>query len=150
MHKTNDVRMTYIGGSTLLIEFGALRLISDPTFDPAGTGYPTGPVTLSKTAGPAMDAPAVGPIHAVLLSHDHHFDNLDNAGRAFLANARKVITTPAGAERLQENAVGLEPWQSLELPAQTGRMLCVTGTPARHGPVVGERGPVTGFLISYL
>jgi L-ascorbate metabolism protein UlaG (beta-lactamase superfamily) len=35
------VRITYIGGPTALIEFGGLRLLTDPTFDPAGSTYPT-------------------------------------------------------------------------------------------------------------
>jgi L-ascorbate metabolism protein UlaG (beta-lactamase superfamily) len=139
--------MTYIGGPTLLIEFGGLRLLTDPTFDPPGE-YPGGPITLIKTGGPAIDASAVGPIDAVLLSHDHHVDNLDHAGRKLLSTAKTVITTPAGAERLGGNAVGLAPWQSLELPAPNGKSLHVIGTPARHGSEAGDTGPVLGFLIS--
>jgi L-ascorbate metabolism protein UlaG (beta-lactamase superfamily) len=30
-------RMTYIGGPAALIEMGGLRLLTDPTFDPAPT-----------------------------------------------------------------------------------------------------------------
>ncbi|MGA3092193.1 MAG: MBL fold metallo-hydrolase [Terriglobales bacterium] len=149
MAQPNDLQLTYIGGPTLLIEFGGLRLLTDPTFDPHGQDYVTGAVTLFKTADPAMDASAIGSIDAVLLSHDHHFDNLDHAGRSLLPSAKTVITTRAGAERLGGNAIGLEPWQSTELSAPNGETLRVIGTPARHGPEVGERGPVTGFLISH-
>jgi len=42
----------------------------------------------------------LGRVDAVLLSHDHHFDNLDAGGRAFLAGAADLLTTEAGAERL--------------------------------------------------
>ncbi|HXZ43328.1 MAG TPA: MBL fold metallo-hydrolase, partial [archaeon] len=84
----------------------------------------------------------------VLLSHDHHFDNLDHTGRAVLAHVEKVLTTPFSAERLGGNAVGLAPWQTFDLPTRDGRILRVTGTPARHGPVGGERGPVTGFVLT--
>jgi L-ascorbate metabolism protein UlaG (beta-lactamase superfamily) len=33
------VRLTYIGGPTALVELGGVRLLTDPTFDPAGTEY---------------------------------------------------------------------------------------------------------------
>ena len=46
------------------------------------------------------------------------------------------------------NAVGLGNWESVELASPSGTTLRVTGTPARHGPAGGDRGPVTGFLIA--
>lgn len=140
-------RITYIGGPTALIEVGGLRLLTDPTFDPAGSEYPTAAYTLRKTQGPALSVDEVGGVDAVLLSHDHHFDNLDVSGRALLPTAHKVITTTAGAERLGGNAIGLEPWKSIELRRSDGEPLRVTSTPARHGPPDGDRGPVTGFVL---
>src|SRR5439155_26719895 len=47
------VRITYIGGPTALLEFAGARFLTDPTFDPGGTAYPTPHYTLHKTAGPA-------------------------------------------------------------------------------------------------
>lgn len=141
------IRVTYIGGPTALLEMGGLRLLTDPTFDPAGSEYPTAAYTLRKTQGPALSVDEIGKVDAVLLSHDHHFDNLDVAGRAMLARGRRVITTPAGAERLGGNAIGLEAWESIELPTADGGVLQVTSTPARHGPPGGDRGPVTGFVL---
>jgi L-ascorbate metabolism protein UlaG (beta-lactamase superfamily) len=129
------------------VEAGGLRLLTEPTFDPAGSEYPTAEYTLRKTQGPALGVDELGEIDAVLLSHDHHFDNLDVSGRAMLTTARRVITTPAGAERLGRNAIGLEPWKSIELRAANGERLRVTSTPARHGPPGGDRGPVTGFVL---
>jgi L-ascorbate metabolism protein UlaG (beta-lactamase superfamily) len=64
-----------------------------------------------------------------------------------LASAHRVITTPGGAERLGGNAIGLEPWKSIDLRAANGEQLRVTSTPARHGPPDGDRGPVTGFVL---
>ena len=40
----------------------------------------------------------------MLLSHDHHGDNLDDAGRALLPAAGVVLTTAAGARRLGGDA----------------------------------------------
>src|SRR5438045_3135098 len=105
--KANGLRLTLIGGPTVLIEYHGLRLLTDPTFDPAGGKYPSGLVTLTKTAGPALPPDAVGPLDAVLLSHDQHADNLDAAGRGLLASAGRVLTTPKGARRLGGNAAGL-------------------------------------------
>jgi L-ascorbate metabolism protein UlaG (beta-lactamase superfamily) len=147
--RTTTLRFTYIGGPTALLEFGGLRLLTDPGFDPGGTVYELGVYTLRKTAGPALRPEDLGPIDAVLLSHDHHMDNLDRAGRAMLPAARSVLTTQTGAQRLGlANATGLLPWQTADLPAPDGRTLRVTATPARHGPEGGDRGPVIGFVLS--
>jgi len=145
--KTDLLTITYVGGPTALLEFSGLRLLTDPTFDPAGGEYKTGPVTLRKLAGPALSLEALGSFDYVLLSHDHHFDNLDHAGRAALARAKAVLTTEEGAQRLGANSRGLKPWQSADLPAPQGQAVRVVATPARHGPAGLERGPVTGFAL---
>jgi|SRR6185437_12698970 len=147
MSESSDLQLTYIGTATLLIEFAGLRFLTDPAFDPPGT-YTTGPVTLTKIASPAIDVSSLGRIAAVLLSHDHHFDNLDHAGRKLLPSATRVLTTTAGAQRLGGNAIGLEPWQTFQLPAPGGETITITATPAQHGPPVGERGPVIGFVLT--
>ncbi|MGH3769102.1 MAG: hypothetical protein ACRDS0_00940 [Pseudonocardiaceae bacterium] len=45
----------------------------------------------------------------LLLTHDHHADNLDDAGRALLPSAGAVVTTASGAYRLR-GACDLTPW----------------------------------------
>lgn len=144
-----QLRMTYVGGPTALLRWGTLRLLTDPTFDAAETEYRFGTYALRKTAGPAVSPESLGRIDAVLLSHDHHLDNLDRTGRAFLGTVGTVLTTQAGAERLGGNAIGLGPWASINLPAPDGRALRVTATPARHGPAEFDRGPVAGFVLAY-
>jgi L-ascorbate metabolism protein UlaG (beta-lactamase superfamily) len=68
--------ITHIGTSTMLLEIGALRLLTDPVFDPAGGRYCFGWGTGStKLSGPTIAPDHVGPLDAVLLSHDHHEDN---------------------------------------------------------------------------
>ncbi len=59
------------------------------------------------TSGPVLSMEQIGPINAVLLSHDQHADNLDHSGRACLAKAGRVFTTVAGAKRLRGGAEGL-------------------------------------------
>lgn len=146
---SEEIKIKYIGGPTALLEVGGLKLLTDPTFDPSGTDYPTKIYTLHKLSDPLLDARNVGHIDIVLLSHDHHFDNLDNEGRKFLSHAGMVYTTAAGAERLDGNAVGLAHWQTVEVLTKENKILTITGTPCRHGPVGGDRGPVTGFVLQY-
>jgi L-ascorbate metabolism protein UlaG (beta-lactamase superfamily) len=142
------LKLTLIGGPTVLIESGGARLLTDPTFDPPGL-YKETPVRFEKTSGPALSVEEIGKLDAVLLSHDHHFDNLDNSGRAMLPRAKTTYTTQTGAARLGGNAVGLAPFETRTLVAGNGVKLLVTATPARHGPVGIEplSGDVVGFAL---
>ncbi len=144
---SNQLAITHIGGPTALLEFGGLRFLTDPTFDPAGGAYPSGAATLRKLTGPALSLADIGPVDYVLLSHDHHFDNLDRAGRAFLGNVKAVFTTEEGAQRLAGNAVGMKPWQSNDLQTSQAGVVRVVATPARHGPHGLSRGAVIGFVL---
>ena len=139
--------ITLIGGPTALIEIDGFRLLTDPTFDGPGD-YQLPHVKLEKLTGPAMSARDVGPIDAVLLSHDQHSDNLDHSGRDFLAEAKRVLTTEAGAKRLGGKTEGFAPWTSTELK-KGGQSLTVTASPARHGPAGIEplSGDVIGFVV---
>ncbi len=146
------VRITHIGGPTVLIEVGGWRLLTDPTFDPAGGSYRFGWGTGSKKlAGPAMAATDLGTIDAVLLSHDHHEDNLDPAGRALLPSAGVVITTASGAKRLGGSTRGLTAWQTTSLEAPNRAPIEVTATPCRHGPPLSHPivGDVIGFALNW-
>jgi L-ascorbate metabolism protein UlaG (beta-lactamase superfamily) len=144
----NDVRITHIGGPTVLIEVGGWRLLTDPTFDPAGGRYRFGWGTGSrKLAEPTIAAADVGPIDAVLLSHDHHDDNLDAAGRALLPSAGAVVTTVAGAHRLGGETRGLEPWASTRLEAPGRPAIEIIATPCRHGPPLSR--PIVGDVIGF-
>lgn len=147
---TPRLTATAIGGPTAVLEVAGLRLMTDPTFDPPGSYEPRPGVTLTKTEGPAIAAQDIGPIDAVLLSHDHHKDNLDDAGRAFLADVPRVFTTVSGAARLGEGATPLRSWESTEIQGPGGGMLRITGVPAQHGPDGTDHltGEVTGFLLS--
>lgn len=142
----NRLGITYIGGPTVLLEFAGLRLLTDPTFDPAGGEYPSRPATLRKLAGPTLAPGKIGRIDCILLSHDHHFDNLDRSGRALLPKAKAVFTTREGASRLGGNSRGLSSWESADLETG-GNHLRIVGTPARHGPAGMERGAVRGFVL---
>jgi L-ascorbate metabolism protein UlaG (beta-lactamase superfamily) len=130
---------------------GGWRLLTDPTFaTPPGRRYSFGWGSAShKTTGPAVAIADLPPIDAVLLSHDHHGDNLDTAGRALLPSADVVLTTTAGAHRLGGNAAGLSPWQTTTIGDGVGDRpsITVTATPARQGPPLSR--PITGDVIGF-
>lgn len=121
----------------------------DPTFDPPGVH-----AYLTKLTGPAVSAEALGPVDAVLVSHDEHPDNFDDDGRRMALAAPLLLTHPGAAGRLGPPAVGLAPWQSHELAGRSGS-LTVQAVPAVHGPADGQRDAggqinceVTGFVLS--
>ena len=146
-----NCRITHISTATVLLEIGAVRLLTDPVFDPPGRRYHFGYGTSGKKlTAPAILPKAIDKIDAVLLSHDHHEDNLDRAGRALLPLAGKVITTIAGAKRLGNNAIGLRPWQNITIQSNDMEVK-ITAVPARHGSlwsyiIVGE---TTGFILEW-
>jgi L-ascorbate metabolism protein UlaG (beta-lactamase superfamily) len=146
------VRLTHIGGPTTLLEVAGWRILTDPTFDEAGRTYHFGLGTSSrKTTGPAVPAADLGPIDVILLTHDHHADNLDDTGRALLPAARVVVTTAAGAKRLGGTTRGLQPWDTTHLEAQGRPAIEVQATPCRHGPPLSRPlvGEVVGFALAW-
>ncbi|SNS11178.1 L-ascorbate metabolism protein UlaG, beta-lactamase superfamily [Geodermatophilus pulveris] len=143
-----QVPVRVLGGPTVLIGYGGLRVLTDPTFDGPGE-YPLGGGrVLTKTAPPAADPADLGALDVVLLSHDQHPDNLDASGRALLADVPVVLTTRSAAGRLGGGVRGLAPWESVQLERPGGGPVTVTATPARHGPEGCE--PVTGEVVGFL
>ena len=151
------MRLTRIGGPTVLVELDGWRLLVDPTFDPAGRRYSFGWGTAStKTLDPAISLEQLGQVDVALVSHDQHADNLDDAGRAMLPSVGAVITTASGGKRL---APGLDParlhglraGESVTLPGARPGMptIVITAMPGRHGPALttGLVGDVIGFAV---
>jgi L-ascorbate metabolism protein UlaG (beta-lactamase superfamily) len=144
--RRRDAAITVLGGPTTVIDIAGHRIVMDPTFDPPGEH-----AYLTKLAGPAVDADALGPVDAVLISHDQHPDNLDDDGRAMALAAPLVLTNPGAASRLGPPAVGVPAWESYELSGS----LAAQAVPAVHGPADGQRDAgghvnceVTGFVLS--
>ncbi len=137
-------RVRYLGGPTALIEFGGVRLLTDPTFDQVGP-HPIGTRVLTKTIDPVAAPEQFQALDAVLLSHDQHPDNLDELGRSFLATSPVVLSTRSAQQRLGGNVQGLLPWDSVRVGQVT-----VTAVPALHGPDGSEPlvGEVTGFVLT--
>jgi L-ascorbate metabolism protein UlaG (beta-lactamase superfamily) len=138
-----ETAITYIGGPTAIIEYGTLRLLTDPTFDPPQTYSPKNGITHVKTAGPAISPEGLGHIDAALISHHHHGDNLDALGMELVKALPLVLSTTTAAAQLDGRVIGLEPWAKIQI-----RDVTITAVPALHGPPGSEgRGPVIGFVL---
>jgi L-ascorbate metabolism protein UlaG (beta-lactamase superfamily) len=149
MESTQNLKVTYLGGPTAILEISGLRFITDPTFDPQDTVYSIGgDLTVKKTAGPVLTD--IGNIDIILLSHDQHHDNFDKGGRELANHVAKIFTTAVGAERLKGTSIGLQTWESQTITAPNGDEITITSTPARHGPAGIEKisGDVTGFILT--
>ena len=83
-----NVRITHVGGPTALIEVGGWHLLTDrPSTRPASATPSAGGRARASSRSGRPQLSELPPIDAVLLSHDHHDDNLDPAGRALLPSA---------------------------------------------------------------
>ena len=60
-----------------------------------------------------------------------------------------MLTTAEGAQRLNDNATGLEPGDGVEVDRPDGGSASVTAVRADHGPpeVAPKNGPVIGFIV---
>ncbi len=137
--------ITYIGGPTALLEYGGLRIVTDPTFDPPQEYPEPGETSLVKTSGPALSRAEVWPVDLVLLSHHAHKDNLDYEGLELIAQGPVTLSTRTAADDLWGGSVvGFDDWESHDLGEVT-----VTIVPALHGPPGSERmlGQVVGFVL---
>ncbi len=134
-----------MGGPTAVLEYGGLRWLTDPALSPPGE-Y----AGLTKLTSPALDISEQDPIDVVLLSHHHHSDNLDPAGRAFLPSAGRVLSTTKAAAELGGNVTGMEPWSEIEVQSGHGATVTVTAVQAQHGPDGSDeiQGPVLGFVLA--
>lgn len=129
----SGLRATWLGHSTVLLEIGGARLLTDPVW-----GSRASP---SRLVGPKRFQPvpvplrALPPLDAVLVSHDH-YDHLDYPTIRELAHLEVPFITSLGvgahleswgipAERIVE----LDWWQSHELPRHG---VSVTAAPSQH------------------
>lgn len=127
----SDLRITWLGHSTMLIESGRLRVLTDPVF-----GDRASPVSF---AGPRRfhPVPATIPqlpkLDAILVSHDH-LDHLCRTSMMELAKLRVPVVTSLGVgAHLQrfgvETIFELDWWEHCTL---LGGDLRLTAVPAHH------------------
>jgi N-acyl-phosphatidylethanolamine-hydrolysing phospholipase D len=122
---------TWIGHSTVLLQFGGINIITDPVF--CQRAFPVQWAGPRRVMDPAMAIDALPPLDVILLSHNH-YDHLDKGAVKHLARAHPNATwvvslglaryiRPWGARQMVE----LDWWQTTDVNG-----LRVTATPARH------------------
>ncbi|MGH7554800.1 MAG: MBL fold metallo-hydrolase [Longimicrobiales bacterium] len=133
--RTGELRATWVGHATFLLQVGPLNLLTDPVWSKRVSPIPwLGP---SRLAEPGLPFDALPPIDAVLLSHDH-FDHLDRPTVRRLANRfgdALLWITPLGyspwlAGLGIRRVAELDWWHSVHL--STDPPLQIVALPAQH------------------
>ncbi|POY35095.1 MBL fold metallo-hydrolase [Solitalea longa] len=151
------ITITHIDTACVLININGFKILTDPTLDKRDKllpSYVSKPLSFSKKYfNPALTANEIGDVDLVLLSHDHHKDNLDNKGREFIKKVPLVLSTVDAVKRLQQtNVKGLQNWQEFSIDNDRISGLKITAIPALHTtikrlkPIIGE---VIGFMIEW-
>jgi L-ascorbate metabolism protein UlaG (beta-lactamase superfamily) len=127
------MQITLIGHSTVLIEAGGMKILTDPYFKTWGN------IAFQRIAPPACSRQELLDVDLVLVSHTH-YDHID---RQYFRMIGKVVPVFAsslvqGLVRLSgaQNVLGLELWQHRKFDGLT-----LTAVPAIHF------GPAAGFII---
>ena len=127
----SGLRTTWLGHSTVLLEQGGARVLTDPVWSerisPFGVVAPRRfqPVPIPVTDVPELDA--------IVISHDH-FDHLDHHTIEALASRTTPFIVPLGVGMYleawgipPERVIELDWWESIEI-----RGLTITATPSQH------------------
>jgi len=129
----SGLRATWLGHSTVLIEIGGLRVLTDPVWGPrASPSRLAGPRRFQPVPVPLRSLP---PIDVVIVSHDH-YDHLDYPTVRELAKSSVPFVTSLGvgahleAWGVQpERIVELDWWESYRLPNSEVE---ITAAPSQH------------------
>jgi len=127
----SDLRVTWLGHSTVILEIDGVRLLTDPIF--GGRASPFTWVGPKVWYEPPLPLEALPPVDAVLISHDHH-DHLQHSTMARLVHHDTTFVVPLGV------GAHLEYWGApasriVELDwGQTHDVngVTVVSTPSRH------------------
>lgn len=129
----SELRITWVGHATFLLQFAGLNLLTDPVWSERASPFAwAGPTRLVPAAPPLERLP---PIDVVLLSHDH-YDHLDGPTVVALHERfgnRITWVTPLRyarwfARRGITRVAELDWWQSASFAAG----FRITAAPARH------------------
>jgi L-ascorbate metabolism protein UlaG (beta-lactamase superfamily) len=117
--------MVHVGHSTHLLSIAGVRLLTDPWFDDPAFG------AMAHAVGPAVRPEGLGPLGAILVTHDHAdhadmpaMDRMDKRAAAIVATAG--LAAKAKARGFTDVRV-LAPWESTDVGAAK-----VTAVPAEH------------------
>jgi L-ascorbate metabolism protein UlaG (beta-lactamase superfamily) len=127
------LRATWLGHSTVLIEMGGVRILTDPVWGPRAS--PVSFLGPKRFHAPPVALEAMPPLDLVVVSHDH-YDHLDYPTIRALALSDVPFVTSLGVGAHLEGW-GVEPqriteldwWESYDVPGSDVR---VTAAPSQH------------------
>ncbi len=127
----DDLRITWLGHSTFLLELDGTRLLVDPVWGDHASPSPL--LGVGRFYAPPLALDDLPPVDAVVISHDH-YDHLDAPTIQALADRIPRFVVPLGVGSHLE-AWGVAPdriseldwWDTLDVGDIT-----LTSTPARH------------------
>lgn len=125
------LRMTWMGHSSVLAEIDGSRVLFDPVWGERCSPFDfAGPRRLHPVPAPLA---ALGPVDAVVISHDH-YDHLDLAAIRTLAATDTVFVVPLGVgAHLERWGVPADRMRELDWNESTRVAgVTLTATPARH------------------
>ena len=127
----DQVRLSYIGHSTFLIQTAGLNLITDPVFSERAS--PFSAVGPKRMAPPAMAYEDLPPLDIALVSHNH-YDHLDEKAVRRLAKDHPGLTFVVALglakwfrRRGISKVIELDWWQHAEVAAAT-----ISAAPVQH------------------
>ncbi|MFT6558850.1 MBL fold metallo-hydrolase [Sneathiella sp.] len=124
----NDLQVTWIGHSTLLIQFDGINILTDPMFSERASPFSfAGP---KRYTAPALSIDQLPDIDAVIISHNH-YDHMDLATIQAIGNKTKWLVPLGNARLLQEvgitNVIELDWWEKIDFKG-----MVLTLTPTQH------------------
>lgn len=138
---TSTGSIFFIGNATVLIRYGGLTVLTDPTFihkhQEVSIGYG---LSARRLTNPALEISELPPLDLIVLSH-FHGDHFDQVAERELDKSLPIATTQEAAEELESRGFGnthpLGTWSSLTLN-KGDVSLRATAMPGRHGPPLSE------------
>lgn len=128
--KSNVLKSSWLGHSSLLINIDRYTVLTDPVFERKVS--PVGPTRFNKEL--PLDVDDIGRVDVVIISHDH-YDHLNKFSVKKLAAKAGVFIVPLRVgERLRkwgiadDKIVELNWWEEFKV----NETLSVTATPSRH------------------
>jgi L-ascorbate metabolism protein UlaG (beta-lactamase superfamily) len=151
------VTITHIDTACVLLNINGFKILTDPTLNKKDGIFPqyvSSPLAFSKKyCNPALSNEEIGKVDLVLLSHDHHSDNLDKNGRVFIKTVNTVLSTKDAVKRLKNgNTIGLDNWEEYAVKTDKVPQLKITAIPAQHTNIKRldkVMGKVIGFAIEW-
>ncbi len=151
------VTITHIDTACVLLNINGFKILTDPTLNKKDGFFPQyldRPLAFSKKyIDPALSIEEIGKVDLVLLSHDHHNDNLDKNGRVFIKTVTTVLSTKDAVKRLKnDNTIGLDNWEEHTIETEKVEQLKITAIPAQHTNIKRLdklMGKVIGFAIEW-